>query len=100
WQKLSGNPSYPGWELGPAAANRLGEGNLLSSLSVTGGTLVPLGLPYIPFAPTEIGLLEPTLKFQYSVAGVVGQVQGDVVFSPQNSIALLVNPVTGKTSLQ
>lgn len=99
WTRLTGNAAFPGWAQGPAAANRLGEANLLSSLSVGGGQSVALGAPYIPFAPTQIGQAEPGLKFEYRIVGG-SSVEGDVVFAPQNNVVLLVNPATGTASLQ
>ena len=99
WNTLTGNVSYPGWAQGPAAANRLGEANLLSSLAISGGTSLSLGAPYLPFSPTQIGQLEPGLTFEYSVDGI-GSIEGDVVFVPQNNVVLLVNPATGAASLQ
>jgi hypothetical protein len=100
WSTLASNPgAYPGWSQGPAAANRLGEANLLSSFSLAGGSSIALGTPYSPFAPSVIGQVEPGLEFEYRVAGV-GSFQGDVVFSPQNNFVLIVNPATGAASLQ
>jgi hypothetical protein len=99
WSKLTGNASYPGWEQGPAAANRLGEGNLFSSLGLSGGTSLSLGSPYLPLTPTQIGQLEPAVTFAYHVAAGA-TVIGDVVFAPQNNVVLLINPVTGAASLQ
>ena len=49
--------------------------------------------------PTAIGQFEPSLKFEYHVAGA-GSVVGDVVFAPQNNIVLIVDPATGAASLQ
>ena len=99
WSKLTGSGTYPGWAAGPAAPNRLGEANLFSSLAIGGGQTVPLGAPYIPLTPTQIGQVEPGLKFEYSIDGT-GSIEGDVVFAPQNNIVLLVNPATGMASLQ
>ncbi|MGD9635457.1 MAG: hypothetical protein AB7G28_00515 [Pirellulales bacterium] len=99
WTRLTGNAAFPGWAQGPAAPNRLGEANLLSSLSVGGGQTVALGSPYIPFAPSSIGQAEPGVKFEYSVNGV-GSFEGDVVFAPQNNVVLLVNRSTGSATLQ
>src|SRR5262245_10031031 len=82
WSTLATNPLYSGWAQGPAAANRLGEGNLLSSLGIGGGASIALGSPYVPFTPAAIGQPEPALNFQYQVPGL-GSVQGDVVFAPQ-----------------
>jgi hypothetical protein len=98
WLSLTDNGTS-GWAEGPAAANRLGEANLLSSLNVGGGALVALGTPYLPFTATQIGQLEPSLTFQYHVAGGAS-FAGDVVFSPQNNVVLTVNPTTGFASLQ
>jgi hypothetical protein len=99
WTPLTGNASFPGWAQGPAETNRMGEANLFSSLPITGGALIPIGSPYTPFSPIQIGQPEPGLKFEYSIDGV-GSIEGDVVFEPQNNVVLLVNPATGAASLQ
>jgi hypothetical protein len=99
WSTLTGNPSFPGWAQGPAAANRLGEANLLSSLTINGGTSISLGAPYTPFSPSALGQVEPGLKFEYSIDGI-GSIEGDVVFAPQNNVVLIVNPATGAASVQ
>ena len=90
----------PGWQQGPAEANRLGEGNLFSSRRLSGGASINLGTPYVPFTPTQIGQLEPALTFEYHVATAEARCQGDVVFAPQNNLVLLIDPVTGNASLQ
>jgi hypothetical protein len=98
WSSLT-DIGTPGWQEGPAAANRLGEANLFSSLAVNGGASLSLGLPYLPFSPTQIGQLEPSLNFEYHLAGI-GSRMGDVVFAPQNNVVLLVDPSNGSASLQ
>lgn len=58
-----------------------------------------LGSPYLPQSPTQIGQPEVPFKFEYHVAGGQSFV-GDVVFSPQNGVVLMVNPATGLAWLQ
>ncbi|MEQ8849731.1 hypothetical protein [Botrimarina sp.] len=88
-----------GWVDGPSAANRLGDTNLFGSLSIDPGQSLPIGAPYAPFTPTEIGQPEPTFNFSYNVPGV-GSFDGDVEFSLQNTLVLVVNPATGAATLE
>jgi hypothetical protein len=98
WNSFTAD-GVPNWALGPEETNRLGEANLFSSRSVGGGASIAIGSPYLPFSATEIGQLEPALNFEYHIAGG-DSVMGDVVFAPQNSVVLLVDPATGNASLQ
>lgn len=98
WSSFTGN-GVPNWQLGPAAANRLGEANLFTSRQVSSASPISLGSPYLPFSPIQIGQLEPALTFEYHVAGG-DSFAGDVVFTPQNNLTLLVDPTTGNASLQ
>ncbi|QDT67872.1 hypothetical protein MalM25_07800 [Planctomycetes bacterium MalM25] len=98
WNSLD-EQGLPGWFDGPAAANRLADTNLLGSSSLAPGATFDLGAPYTPFLPSSIGEVEPGLDFTYSVPDV-GSFSGDVEFSLQNTVVLVVDPVTGDAALE
>jgi hypothetical protein len=77
----------------------LAETNLQSSLALGGGESRAIGSPYTPLTPTAIGQAETPVTFTYGVPGQPGAKVGDVVFSPQNSVVLQIDPATGNASL-
>jgi hypothetical protein len=103
WDSLESNPGTPGWLESHSAADRLGEANLFSSTSVPAGGSIPIGSPYIPFAPEAFGDAEPGLdsfNFTYSLHEGDGSLVGDVEFIDRNTVVLVVDPETGAASLK
>ncbi len=98
WNSLD-EQGVSGWFDGPAAANRLGDTNLLGSTSIQPGASLSIGSPYIPFEPASIGEAEPEFDFTYSVPGL-GSFTGDVEFSVRNTVVLVVDPATGEATLE
>ena len=98
WLSLE-EQSIPGWVDGPAAPNRLGDTNLFGSSSLAPGAIFDLGSPYVPFAPGAIGEVEPGLDFTYNVPGV-GSFAGDVEFSIQNNVVLVIDTASGEATLE
>ncbi len=98
WNSLD-EQGIPGWADGPAATNRLGDTNLFGSSVLAPGASLSIGSPYVPFVPTAIGQPEPTFNFTYSVPGS-GSFAGDVEFSVQNTVVLVIDTVTGASTLQ
>jgi hypothetical protein len=78
----------------------LSELNLQSSLALAGGASRAIGSPYTALTPTAIGQAERPVTFEYGVPGTPGFKVGDVVFSPQNNIVLLIDPASGNAQLQ
>jgi hypothetical protein len=98
WDSLNAD-EVAGWFEGHAASNRLSEVNLGSFSTIDAGASLALGSPYLPFTPTQIGQLEPSFQFEYHVSGG-NSMLGDVVFTPQNNVVLVVDPVDGTAALQ
>ena len=100
WDSFTADPSESGWAEIMTAPNRIGETNLLSSLTIDPNETIDLGDIYTPsFTPTQIGEVEPTFNFEYHIEGG-STVSGPVQFAPQNNIVLVVDPNSGEAVLE
>ncbi|TWT36454.1 hypothetical protein KOR34_13600 [Posidoniimonas corsicana] len=98
WASLEDNATA-GWLEGQANDQIISEVNLESSLSIAAGESIAIGSPYDAFSPSEIGQVEPTFDFTYSVEGV-GVFPGEVEFSQRNNVVLVVDQATGEATLE
>ena len=103
WATL-GDSGAVGWTATASdSGNRLGEVNLFGSLSVGVGESVSIGNPYPAFAPGEFGESIPggrTMDFSYTLVNESSAFSGDVEFSAQNTVVLVVDPSTGSSMIQ
>jgi len=99
WTSLQ-DAGLAGWQEANPSNIHLSELNLTSSFSLGAGASRSLGSPYIPLVPTAIGQPETPVEFTYGTPGVPGSILGDVVFSPQNTIVLKIDPASGNATLE
>jgi hypothetical protein len=99
WTSLQ-DAGLAGWQESNPSNIHLSELNLTSSFSLGAGASRSLGSPYIPLVPTAIGQPETPVMFTYGTPGVPGSILGDVVFSPQNTIVLKIDPASGNATLE
>jgi hypothetical protein len=85
----------PGWEMGPAKTNRIGEGNLLGSrLLPKNGTPIDIGFAVNPAMLHD----ETDLKFEYHVAAD-GTLTGGVEFTTSAAPPVLLGDYNGNGSV-
>lgn len=103
WNSLN-DSGFIGWtETSSPVGDRLGEVNLFGSLTFSAGESIGIGNAYTPFAPSEVGEVEPgfsNLDFSYTLAGESSARIGDVEFSARNTVVLVVDPTSGAATLQ